>query len=128
MYFIFQCGKIYTLKTITVLETWEEAVKVDRAIRKKYINEGYELIEVPLMTVEKRTEFILQKCLGVKCEHLLKEYWGYSGFRLQQWEVIEQILNKEDAFKSLFPTGGGKSICYQIPGLLNDGLCLVLAH
>lgn len=46
------------------LETWEEAIKVDRAIRKKYINEGYELIEVPLMTVEKRTEFILKTCLG----------------------------------------------------------------
>ncbi len=46
------------------LETWEEALKVDRAIRKKYINEGYHLVEVPLMTVEKRTEFILNTCFG----------------------------------------------------------------
>ncbi len=63
--------------------------------------------------------------LRVKCEHLLKQYWGYDGFRLQQWEVIERVLNKQDGLV-LFPTGGGKSICYQIPGLLNDGLCLVI--
>lgn len=45
-------------------ETWEQALKVDKAIRKKYIYEGYELIEVPLMTVEKRTDFILKTCFG----------------------------------------------------------------
>lgn len=46
------------------LESWEEALKVDKAIRKKYIYEGYDLIEVPLMKVEERTEFILKKCFS----------------------------------------------------------------
>ena len=62
----------------------------------------------------------------LKCEQTLKEYWGYDSFRLKQWEVIEQVLNKQDAIV-LFPTGGGKSICYQIPGLINPGLCLVIS-
>lgn len=62
----------------------------------------------------------------VKCEHLLKEYWGYTSFRLQQWEVIEHALSKQDGLV-LFPTGGGKSLCYQIPGLFNEGVCLVIS-
>lgn len=62
----------------------------------------------------------------VKCEQLLKDYWGYSSFRLQQWEVIEHVLSKQDGMV-LFPTGGGKSLCYQIPGLFKDGVCLVIS-
>ncbi|MGB1000167.1 MAG: RecQ family ATP-dependent DNA helicase [Flavobacteriales bacterium] len=60
------------------------------------------------------------------CEEVLKSYWGYPNFRLQQWEVIEHSLNGGDGLV-LFPTGGGKSLCYQIPGLVLDGICIVVS-
>ncbi|MCT4666272.1 MAG: RecQ family ATP-dependent DNA helicase [Flavobacteriales bacterium] len=63
-----------------------------------------------------------------KAEYLniLKQYWGYDQFRHQQWEVIEHIDEYQDGLV-LFPTGGGKSLCYQIPGLVKPGICLVIS-
>lgn len=57
---------------------------------------------------------------------LLKEKWGYSGFRLNQEEIIQSVLKGKDCI-ALLPTGGGKSICYQVPGLLQEGLTLVIS-
>ncbi len=61
-----------------------------------------------------------------RCKQLLKEYWGYSDFRPSQWEVIESVLKGKDSL-ALFPTGGGKSLCYQIPGLFLDGLAIIIS-
>jgi ATP-dependent DNA helicase RecQ len=58
--------------------------------------------------------------------HILKKFWGYDSLRGHQQEVIECILKKNDVL-ALLPTGGGKSICYQLPALLNDGLCIVIS-
>ena len=58
--------------------------------------------------------------------HILKKYWGYESLRKHQQDVIEHILNKNDVL-ALLPTGGGKSICYQLPALLTDGLCIVIS-
>ncbi|MFN0048301.1 MAG: ATP-dependent DNA helicase RecQ [Cytophagales bacterium] len=56
---------------------------------------------------------------------ILQKYWGYSTFREPQLDIINSILNKKDTL-ALMPTGGGKSICFQIPGLLLGGLTLVI--
>ena len=56
---------------------------------------------------------------------ILKEYWGYDSFRGIQHDIIESILNGHDTL-GLMPTGGGKSICFQVPALMLDGLCLVV--
>jgi ATP-dependent DNA helicase RecQ len=57
---------------------------------------------------------------------ILKEYWSHDSFRPLQQEVIESVLEGRDTL-ALMPTGGGKSICYQVPALAKEGLCLVIS-
>ena len=57
---------------------------------------------------------------------ILKKYWGYNTFRLKQDEVINSVLKSKDTL-ALLPTGGGKSICFQVPALMKDGICLVIS-
>jgi ATP-dependent DNA helicase RecQ len=59
-------------------------------------------------------------------EEILKKYYGYDNFRPLQRDIIEAILQKKDTL-ALLPTGGGKSICFQVPALMNDGICLVIS-
>lgn len=56
---------------------------------------------------------------------VLKEYWGYDGFRPMQEEIITAALGGKDVL-AIMPTGGGKSICFQVPGLMRDGITLVV--
>ena len=56
---------------------------------------------------------------------VLKEYWGYDGFRPMQEEIITAALGGKDVL-AIMPTGGGKSICFQVPGLIKDGITLVV--
>ncbi len=55
----------------------------------------------------------------------LNKYWGYTSFRPPQQEVIQSVLDNKDTL-TLMPTGGGKSLCFQVPTLMRPGLCLVI--
>lgn len=58
--------------------------------------------------------------------NVLKQYWQYDSFRSQQEEIIKAVLAGQDTL-ALLPTGGGKSICFQVPTLVKEGLCLVIS-
>ncbi|MBL4604808.1 MAG: DEAD/DEAH box helicase, partial [Flavobacteriaceae bacterium] len=57
---------------------------------------------------------------------ILQKYWKHDSFKNSQEQIINAVLEKRDTLV-LLPTGGGKSLCYQIPALLNDGICLVIS-
>ena len=57
---------------------------------------------------------------------ILRQYWGYESFRPAQEKVIESVAEDKDTL-ALMPTGGGKSICFQVPALAKDGICLVVS-
>lgn len=57
---------------------------------------------------------------------ILKEYWGYAAFRPLQEDIITAVLEGKDTL-ALLPTGGGKSVCFQVPAMAGDGLCLVIS-
>ncbi|RZK12188.1 MAG: RecQ family ATP-dependent DNA helicase [Flavobacterium sp.] len=57
---------------------------------------------------------------------ILQKYWKHDAFRSVQGEVVASVLNGKDTF-ALMPTGGGKSICFQVPGMMKDGICLVVS-
>ena len=59
-------------------------------------------------------------------EAVLKQYWGHDSFRAPQKEIIEAVLSGQDCL-ALLPTGGGKSVCFQVPAILLPGTCLVIS-
>ncbi|MBI5917504.1 MAG: RecQ family ATP-dependent DNA helicase [Bacteroidetes bacterium] len=57
---------------------------------------------------------------------ILRQYWGFDAFRPLQEDIIRSVLDGNDTL-ALLPTGGGKSICFQVPGLCREGICLVVS-
>lgn len=58
--------------------------------------------------------------------HILSKYWGFSKFRPLQEDIIQSVLDGKDTL-ALMPTGGGKSLCFQVPALLKPGICIVVS-
>jgi len=61
-----------------------------------------------------------------EAQSILQTYWGFPKFKAGQEEVVMSVLQGQDTL-ALLPTGGGKSLCYQVPAMLMDGLCLVVS-
>src|SRR5690606_37605089 len=59
-------------------------------------------------------------------QEILLKYWGHSRFRPLQSEIIQSVLEGHDTL-ALLPTGGGKSVCFQVPALYRDGICVVIS-
>ena len=59
-------------------------------------------------------------------QKILEAYWNYDCFRTPQKEIIDAVLNQNDVI-ALLPTGGGKSICFQIPAMIKEGICIVIS-
>ena len=57
---------------------------------------------------------------------ILKQYWNHDAFRPLQEDIINSVLTGRDAL-ALLPTGGGKSLCFQVPAMAKPGLCLVVS-
>src|ERR1700761_4437582 len=59
-------------------------------------------------------------------QEILKQYWNHDNFRPMQEEIIKSVLLGSDTL-ALLPTGGGKSVCFQVPALAKEGLCIVVS-
>ncbi len=59
-------------------------------------------------------------------KEILEKYWGFKNFRETQEEIIDSVLQGNDTL-ALLPTGGGKSICFQVPALVKEGICIVIS-
>jgi ATP-dependent DNA helicase RecQ len=62
----------------------------------------------------------------MEVKEILRQYWGYHQFRPLQEDIISSILDGQDTL-ALLPTGGGKSICFQVPAMAKEGICIVIS-
>ncbi|HVM87849.1 MAG TPA: ATP-dependent DNA helicase RecQ [Puia sp.] len=67
-----------------------------------------------------------QRNMNIPALHILKQYFRHDSFRPLQEEIINTVLQKKDVL-ALLPTSGGKSICFQVPALMQNGFCLVIS-
>ena len=63
--------------------------------------------------------------MDVKPIETLKRFWGYDSFRSKQEEIVNAALEGKDVL-AILPTGGGKSVCFQVPAMMKEGIALVV--
>ena len=78
------------------------------------------ILSLPLINVKDQS-FSMSKAVEI-----LEKYWGFNSFRPLQLDIVEAAMYGHDVL-ALLPTGGGKSICFQVPALARDGVCLVVS-
>jgi ATP-dependent DNA helicase RecQ len=76
--------------------------------------------------IGKITTFVNKIIQKLPLKNILLKYWGYSHFRPMQEEIIQSVLDGKDTL-ALLPTGGGKSLCFQVPAMAKPGICLVIS-
>jgi ATP-dependent DNA helicase RecQ len=62
----------------------------------------------------------------MQAQEILKQFWGYDNFRPLQSDIIQSVIDGRDTL-ALMPTGGGKSLCFQVPALMSEGICVVVS-
>ena len=63
--------------------------------------------------------------MSQRTRSVLQQYWGYPSFRPLQEDIVDAVVAGRDTL-ALLPTGGGKSICFQVPAMAMDGVCIVV--
>ncbi len=108
-------------------EDIHESLHTDTLEEESDSNERYSLRNVAWDPEEVPQEVLPSETVrqGGTPEEVLKKLWGFTEFRPLQREIVQSVLNGQDTF-GLMPTGGGKSITFQVPGLILPGLTLVV--
>lgn len=83
------------------------------------------MTQLPTQLSPNDSNFKLQ-IIVLNIHQILKQYWGYDTFRPMQEDIMNAVLDGKDTL-TLLPTGGGKSVCFQVPAIAKDGLCLVVS-
>lgn len=83
-------------------------------------------LKISLINKYSQKNYFRKKVISLtNIRNILIRYWGYSTFRPMQEEIIQSVLDGKDTL-ALLPTGGGKSVCFQVPALAMPGVCLVI--
>ena len=89
----------------------------------KLINQFFQFLKVHSHVCKYFAKIII---IFAKVKEILRKYWGYTSFRPKQEEIISSALAGEDVL-AILPTGGGKSLCFQLPAMMRDGLAIVVS-
>ena len=89
----------------------------------KLINQFFQFLKVHPHVCKYFAKIII---IFAKVKEILRKYWGYTSFRPKQEEIISSALAGEDVL-AILPTGGGKSLCFQLPAMMREGLAIVVS-
>ena len=89
----------------------------------KLINQFFQFLKVHPHVCKYFAKIII---IFAKVKEILRKYWGYTSFRPKQEEIISSALAGEDVL-AILPTGGGKSLCFQLPAMMREGLTIVVS-